>query len=435
MDKSETTNNEAARTNFSADAPRSLEINEDWSESTSTTATSSSECSRKRKMNKRSQKKNNKKRRRKEKGIDGLAKQVSEMQNYLQDFVDYTQQSLFAIQSNNQYDSNIQVDLEDMPSTSHMPSTSKGVVFDFGTHLKDPSVPPASSDHLNKLQSLQHFDSENWKDVRYFDTQKAYNAKPGFTDLEVNNELKMFENPKSLVTTSDKCYAAITHALIMQGEAFQQGFTKLMEWATETGVVNSSDLLNKINDIFSGDFQKISNDCLQLVCGRRADILNQRREYFLNFVKEKHMRETLRKIPPTKEFLFEKVEFSQLVKDSGGMSKVFDVQERKRVPGSQTSTQARPSSNTQAGGRYPAPSSFIPRTAPLQSNRNYYHHTNSGNVAVPDGRFFRPSFRAGLAGQRFHQSQNSKRNQSSSQTGNVNARQKGGNHFRSNKRY
>ncbi|CAH0714364.1 unnamed protein product, partial [Brenthis ino] len=153
------------------------------------------------------------------------------------------------------------------------------------TSLKEPTVLSTSSDHLQLLNSFQYFNSENWINVRYSEIQKLYNARPGFVELEVNNEIKQFDKINNLVTT-DRSLGAITHGIIMQSDALKSGVFDLLQWVQDTDNFVKDDLVKKIKDIFSGEFQKISLDCLQLLCGRRADIIEQRREAFLNLVKD-----------------------------------------------------------------------------------------------------------------------------------------------------
>ncbi|CAH0723181.1 unnamed protein product, partial [Brenthis ino] len=198
------------------------------------------------------------------------------------------------------------------------------IKFDFNlkTSLKEPTVLSTSSDHLQLLNSFQHFNSENWTNVRYSEIQKLYNARPGFVELEVNDEIKQFDKINNLVTT-DRSLGAITHGIIMQSDALKSGVFDLLQWVQDTDNFVKVDLEKKIKDIFSGEFQKISLDCLQLLCGRRADIIEQRREAFLNFVKDRFLKATLKKTPPSCDFLFSKEQFSDFLNNNGGINKIF----------------------------------------------------------------------------------------------------------------
>lgn len=272
--------------------------------------------------------------------------------------------------------------------------------FELATNLKEPAVANASAEHLKLLESLQHFKTENWTNVRYSEIQKSYNARPGFVDLEVNDELKQFEKPSSLSAT-DKSLGAITRAVIMQSDALKKGVSDLLQWTRDIDSVDNESLVTKIKEIFSGDFQKISLDCLQLVCGRRADIIEQRRDAFISLVKEKYLKASLKKIPPSCDYLFDKEPFVEFLKNNGGISKVFatpktsfSAQEKRAASGSQAAQPGPSGYNYSQAGRSMAPLNTN-RYPPPQGVRPFYPYAY--NYEFPaygnNERFFRPQFR------------------------------------------
>lgn len=344
----------------------------------------------------------------KSKVLEHLAEQVSQIQNYLASNsypppgwypVGTEYHPPVVMNANNPAPSPLNEPTIEVPAESALQFN-----FDLTTNLKEPTILNASSDHLQLLNSLQHFKSENWTNVRYSEIQKSYNARPGFVELEVNDEIKQFDKANNLIAT-DRSLGAITHAVIMQSDALKTGVSELMQWVHDSDNVDKESMLVKIKQIFSGDFQKISLDCLQLLCGRRADIIEQRRDAFLNLVKDKFLKVTLKKIPPSCDFLFDKEEFSDFLKNNGGISKIFSkpsfsAQEKRVTFGSQA---AQPGSSTynQAGRptapfalRYQAPQGVRPY-APMQSYTpmqpyalNYEFPAYAGNQ-----RLFRPQFK------------------------------------------
>ncbi|CAH0729763.1 unnamed protein product, partial [Brenthis ino] len=174
------------------------------------------------------------------------------------------------------------------------------------------------------INSIQHFDTEDWNTVRYAEVQKQYCSAPGFTYLETNEEIQSYDKYSSLALI-ERGFAAITQALIMQNEAAQSAFTALIEWARFSGNnITAKSLHEKVNELFiKGNFQKICSDVLQLACGHRAELVQQRRDNILRSVKDSFLKSSLRKIPPTSENLFNKESFSTAIEKSGGMSKVF----------------------------------------------------------------------------------------------------------------
>lgn len=191
------------------------------------------------------------------------------------------------------------------------------------TVLKEPAISKSSKDHIELLNSIQHLNCPEWCDVRYSEVQKNYCSTPGFVELECNDEIKPFDKLPNLMV-AERSYAALTQALIKQRESAQAGFASLLSWASSTDELSPLSLKDKINEIFiEGNYNKISSDILQLCCGHRADIIEQRRDGVLRYVKDKFIRSNLRKIPPTSESLFSKESFSTTLEKSGGVSKIF----------------------------------------------------------------------------------------------------------------
>lgn len=332
--------------------------------------------------------------RREGKVLENLAKQVSEIQNFLS-------WNAYPPPPSCWHPTDLTVQSEE-PVEPSLPEekleSTLNFEFKLATNLKEPTVANASSEHLKLLNSLQHFKTENWTNVRYSEIQRTYNARPGFVDLEANDELKQFEKPGSLAAT-DKSLGAITRAVIMQSDALKKGVSDLLRWTQEVDTLDNESLISKIKDIFSGDFQKISLDCLQLVCGRRADIIEQRRDAFINLVKDKFLKASLKKIPPSCEYLFDKELLVEFLKNNGGINKVFSTPkpsfsaQEKRVASGSQAAQPGPSSYCQAGrsiapvynNRYPPPQGV----RPFNSFAYNYEFPAYGN----NERFFRPQFR------------------------------------------
>ncbi|XP_041982488.1 uncharacterized protein LOC121735653 [Aricia agestis] len=330
-----------------------------------------------------------------------LVEQVSQIQNFLA-FV-YPPSDTIAQDEN--CDSNALNNTCENIEHDTIPNTSNDINFDLTTNLKEPAVQNASTEHLQTLNSLQHFNSENWSNVRYSDIQKTYNARPGFIDLEVNDELKQFEKANNFnLNASDKSLGAITRAVIMQNDALKKGVSDLLQWTQDSDNISRESLLSKIKDCFSGDFQKISLDCLQLVCGRRADIIEQRREYFLNLVKENFLKSSLKKIPPSCEYLFNKEQLSDFIKNNGGVNNIFIYQKpafsaQERRPTSAALAAQPGPSNYKQTGRFQAPFGLNSnqgfayyRAQAVRPFHPYAFNYNFGSYANNE-RFFRPSYK------------------------------------------
>lgn len=210
-------------------------------------------------------------------------------------------------------------DNDDAPPNESCPN----VELPLNTVLKEPTISKSIKAHVDLLNSIQHLNTPEWNNVRYADVQKCYSSTPGFTELECNDEVKPFDRFPNLIV-SERSYAAFTQALLKQRDATQNGLQSLLKWASETGDLSPLTLKDKVNEIFiEGPYSKISSDLLQLSCGHRADIIEQRRDGILRFVKDKFVRSNLRKIPPTSESLFNKESLSSTVEKAGGVNKIF----------------------------------------------------------------------------------------------------------------
>ncbi|KAF9810914.1 hypothetical protein SFRURICE_005340 [Spodoptera frugiperda] len=168
--------------------------------------------------------------------------------------------------------------------------------FDIETKLKEPAVPKAPDNLLKALQDVQYFNKSEWSEVRYSEVQKSYCHTPGFVDLEANEEIRAYDQlPATLV----RLYA-LTKAYARYSP------------------------FDKITEVFSnGDFQKVSSDLLQLICGHRAEILQMRRDGITNHVRDPLIKATLRKIPPSDRHLFENESFTAALEKMGGVKKAF----------------------------------------------------------------------------------------------------------------
>lgn len=208
------------------------------------------------------------------------------------------------------------------------------------TVLKEPTMPKSDPSLVDRLNSLQHFDTDFWSDVRYADVQKKYSSTPGFTDLDCNDEIKPFDKFSNLAVT-EKGFAAITQALLKLQDAVETGFRTLLTWLASTEIVEINAIEEKIKEIFAhGDYQKISSDLLQIVCGHRADLIQQRRDAILKSVKDKFVKASLRKIPPSRENLFKAESFTAAIDKQGGVNKVFWPSKAQSANKSTTATAA-----------------------------------------------------------------------------------------------
>lgn len=284
---------------------------------------------------------------------------------------------------------------EEIGDNASVIDVPKNVNFNIQTKLKEPSMPKSSEHHLKLLCDLQHWDTSNWNEIRYSETQKAYNHKPGFTDIEINEEVAAFQSPRHLLY-ADKAFAALTMCILKQKESLQKVLLDFGQWSkvsTPDYEVINNKLLELIN---CGDFQTTSADLLQLVCGHRAEILQMRRDCVIKQVKEPLVKSTLRKIPPTHTNLFNADKFTAALEKAGGVRKCFwplkksnnstsQVETHKTTVSSQEyATRKRPSQGCQHGSCHVQ--GCCQTAPPPQGGYNYYSHGHSSHSVAPNNR-------------------------------------------------
>lgn len=210
------------------------------------------------------------------------------------------------------------------------PSAKPDVTFPLSTKTKEPVIASACSTLLDNLKDLQRFEQPQWNDVRYSEVQKLYLQTPGFTNLEANEEVTKYDQSKT-TTNMEKAFASLTCALLKQRNALQSDLNAFLSKVQQGGAVNYEEVDQKLNSTLSnGEYIKIFNDTLQIVCGRRAELVQHRRETILSTVRDPLYKSSLRKIAPTCSHLFEPEKFTAVLDKAGGVRKVFWDKDRQR---------------------------------------------------------------------------------------------------------
>ncbi|CAG9560087.1 unnamed protein product [Danaus chrysippus] len=303
---------------------------DDSSSSSSSSSMSSSSDS----SNSKRRRRNKSKRHRKDKKLDRLFKEVNDLKNRLNNNEHNNEYRSY--QTPSYIDDNVSRQLyEDNDCSDPEPQFSLAI----STKLKDPEILQTPSSYLDILKNVQCFGDSQWRNVRYSDVQKNYRHFPGFSELEANEELKQYDNNRFLLN-ADKAYGSLSFALIKQKDVLEKELRSFLLWVKTSPDLSFIEINNKIQDIFvTGDFSKISNDALQLVCGHRAEIIQQRRESILASVKDPLHKNTLRSIPPSCQNLFEAEKLSLVLDKAGGVRKVFWQRTRDRASVPQTDRQ------------------------------------------------------------------------------------------------
>lgn len=199
---------------------------------------------------------------------------------------------------------------------------------DLSTTLKDPPIPRSNDRHLEKISHLQRFNCNDWYAIRFSEAQKKYVTSPGFVELCVNDELRRFNTSGSNEDRTyllERTYAALTSALLTQKDELRTALQGLVDWSNDKDTTLSpKTLFDKIEQTFSKDsnYTKVTDDILQMSCGRRADCINSRREAILKKIPEEYHYGALQKIPPSAESLFNSDMLASYLQKIGGADKL-----------------------------------------------------------------------------------------------------------------
>lgn len=214
------------------------------------------------------------------------------------------------------------------PAHSVVEEKQKLYLSDLTTNIKDPVFSKSKESHLLKLSQIQRFKSSDWNSIRFYEPQKKYVTTPGFIELNINDELRRFSassSEDSRLHYLERTFAALTNAIISQKEELNIALQKIVDWAGDKNTtLTPKNLFDKIESSFNKDstYTKVTDDILQIVCGRRADCIQSRRELLLKQIPDEFHSGALQKIPPTYEFLFDENLLNIYLQKIGGAEKL-----------------------------------------------------------------------------------------------------------------
>lgn len=226
---------------------------------------------------------------------------------------------------------------------------------------------------------LQRFKRDDWNAIRFSDAQKKYLSTPGFVELNVNDELKRFESgmmkEDSRSYLLERSFAGLTNALLCQKEELQKSLQSLVDWSNESREsLTPNSLFEKVESLFSKEsaYSTVTDDLLQIVCGRRADLINVRREAMLRQISESFHRDVLHKIPPSAEYIFDDEAVQTYLQKIGGVDK-FTLS-TKSVPQTYSKENfyknQKPSTSKQADDRFFRRDTYLKKQKQAASHQN-----------------------------------------------------------------
>ncbi|CAG9783807.1 unnamed protein product [Diatraea saccharalis] len=243
-------------------------------------------------------------------------------------------------------------------------SNTLNILSDVGTTVKDPIYTKSNESFVNKLVELQRFNYADWYAVRFADAQKKYLSTPGFIELSVNDELKRYESAMlkedSRSYLLERSFASLTNALLSQKELLHKSLHMVVDWAYDSKeTLTPSSLFDKIQTTFSKEsaYSKVTDDLLQIICGRRTDLITNRRDSLLRQIPESYHRDVLYKIPPSSVSLFneEKLSFVSKPTHKAKSNKNFYDNQRPSTSKQTDDTFFRQDYSSKRGKRAPRP--------------------------------------------------------------------------------
>ena len=182
-------------------------------------------------------------------------------------------------------------------------------------------IPAADEQRLRELNKIQQFNSQSWKGIRFKKAMQSYIAEPGFMGLRVNEELCHFNKSKDYLASTELLLSSLSNVALEQRHLLRESLQSIVDWASrEPASVNYNTLFEKFTTMFgpTSSFAKNSDNMLQIICGKRAECIEIRRERILKEIDNVNLQMTLRSVPPSAEYLFSKEALQPIIQSLGG---------------------------------------------------------------------------------------------------------------------
>ncbi|KAJ8729876.1 hypothetical protein PYW07_016914 [Mythimna separata] len=216
------------------------------------------------------------------------------------------------------------------PTDELLEDSASTVSFD--TTENEEMVSVAEESLVKQGIASQRLGTDGWLSINYIEGQKKFQAAPVFTNLQINSHLAAITPSAQHVTVLEKmdlCLGGITHGLLQQRKEFQEIYKK--------ATLEVKSVISKYFLSFESSFRRTSDTLLQYTCGKRAQIIQQRRSIYKP--SNQKLYELLHAIPPSATHLFSEPKLSALLKEQGGINKFFpDKYQKLKQEGRKDST-------------------------------------------------------------------------------------------------
>ncbi|CAH0562865.1 unnamed protein product [Brassicogethes aeneus] len=198
------------------------------------------------------------------------------------------------------------------------------------TKEQEPSIPAPKSTILQLGRECQRLGTTSFNKIRYSEVHKKLHASPIFSALKVNPQLppKPYSNQyQDQLTKIDSCLGTILHGMLLQREAFSNAISEIIK--KHPGA--KPDILTNL--VKEGDFRQFSDDLIQYVCGRRAEIIDQRKKII---PKNEYVASLLENIPPSETSLFDEKPFAEFYQQHGRFFRSFNEPSTSKIHKTET---------------------------------------------------------------------------------------------------
>ena len=156
---------------------------------------------------------------------------------------------------------------------------------------------------------------------RYSNTLRNFTASPDFTDLKVNEELCYLDRKKDPILATERVLAGLSNAILEQKDVLIISLQEIVDWAfSNPRDFNPNTLFDKLSSAFGSGSQMLKNfdQIMQIICGKRAECIENRRERLLSELQNKNVQAALRRVPRSSEYLFSKEKLAPLIQSLRG---------------------------------------------------------------------------------------------------------------------
>lgn len=247
----------------------------------------------------------------------------------------------------------------------------------------EPDVPDPPANLQEQLLQCQKLDRPSWCRVRYAEAENALKHGASFQPLLANFSLGCNNKDADFnLRKIERLLGIVSFGLLAQRDAFQKARVELVQALPQAGP-----LISKLFTDELAGFKKTSTDLLQYVCGKRAEVIQDRRK--LLTPADPATKRALSMIPPSASHLFNEDLLSKVALPPAARTQPRFVHRKRKALGNPPGPFAGPKRNktgpSSTPSFYSGPSAnsrsevhqrFVPRKADLGHSSGHRRFVN-----------------------------------------------------------